>query len=293
VLNQFGTKIKNMKAILVPIDFSEQSKHALDLAVQIAREGKIKIEVINIIEGLQPASFNTMGNGVANQTEDLFFLKQLLEKTKENLKDLVAQSKYEGVKIGSTVAVGNPYQSISKAIADHEASLVVMGTKGASGLDEVLIGSNTERVVRYAKCPVITLKSAVDLAQMKHIVLATNLVEPQTGLISELKKLQKLSGAKIHLVKVNTPNSFHTQRQVEMEFDKFIANHSLNNFDTVIYNETTEEDGIICYAEDIQADLIAIGTHGRTGLLHLLSGSIAEDLVNHSQIPVWTLSMKK
>jgi nucleotide-binding universal stress UspA family protein len=60
-----------------------------------------------------------------------------------------------------------------------------------------------------------------------------------------------------------------------------------------LYNAASEEDGILSYADDVKADLIAIGTHGRTGLLHLLSGSIAEDLVNHSQIPVWTLSLKK
>jgi nucleotide-binding universal stress UspA family protein len=293
LLKEFGTKIKNMKTILVPIDFSNQSKHALDLAVQIARKGNVKIEAINIIEGLQPSSFNTMGEGVTNYSEDEFFLRKLFEKTKENLQNLVEQKKFEGVSIRTSVEVGNPYQSISKAIADHKADLVVMGTKGISGIDEVLIGSNTERVVRYAKCPVITIKSAVDFSEMKNIVLATNLAGTQTELVTEIKKIQALTKAKIHVVKVNTPNYFHTQRQADKEFDKFIANHSLDNFDTVLYNETTEEDGILSYAEDVQADLIAIGTHGRTGILHLISGSIAEDLVNHSQIPVWTLSMKK
>lgn len=282
-----------MKTILVPIDFSNQSKHALDLAVQIAKKGDIKIEAINIIEGLQPSSFNTMGEGAANYSEDEFFLKKLIEKTKENLQNLVEQSKYKGVKITPAVSIGNPYQSIAKAIADHNADLVVMGTKGVSGIDEVMIGSNTERVVRYSKCPVITLKSAVDFDQVKHIVLATNLMDSNDRVVTEIIKLQKLTGAKIHIVKVNTPNYFHTQRQSEKEFGKFVKRHDLHDFDTVLYNDITEEDGIMSYAEDVKADLIALGTHGRTGLLHLLSGSIAEDLVNHSQIPVWTLSLKK
>ncbi|WP_339606382.1 universal stress protein [uncultured Roseivirga sp.] len=281
-----------MKTILVPIDFSEQSKYALNFAAQLAKKGNLQVHAINIIEGPQNHTFNTMGDGFANESEDYFFLKQLIDKTKENMNALLQSKAYSGIDVIGSVEVGNPYQSISKAIADHEADLVVMGSKGASGIDEVLIGSNTEKVVRFAKCPVVTIKSEVNLTGIKNIVLATNLEEDQTKLIQKLKEMQKITGAKLHLVKINTPNSFHTQRQMEEEFAKYIKEHGLGNIQTAIYNESSEEDGILFYAEDVKADLIAIGTHGRTGLLHLLSGSIAEDLVNHSQIPVWTLSRK-
>lgn len=117
-------------------------------------------------------------------------------------------------------------------------------------------------------------------------------MEDQSELIAPLKVLQEVTNAKLHLVKVNTPNHFHTQRQMDEEFKNFVAKHELTNASTTVYNEATEEDGILYFAEDLGACMIAIGTHGRTGLLHLLSGSIAEDLVNHSRIPVWTLSMR-
>ncbi|KYG81883.1 nucleotide-binding universal stress UspA family protein [Roseivirga ehrenbergii] len=282
-----------MKTILVPIDFSEQSKYALNFAAQLAKKGKLQIQAIHIIEGPQNHTFNTMGDGIANESEDYFFLKQLHDKTKENMRNLVESKAYAGIDITGSVEIGNPYQSISKAIADHQADLVVMGSKGVSGIDEVLIGSNTEKVVRHAKCPVITIKSEVKLNTIRNIVLATNLREEQSRLFVELKKLQALTGAKLHLVKINTTNDFHTQRQMQDEFVRYINDHQLANVHTAIYNETSEEEGILAYAEDVNADMIAIGTHGRTGLLHLLSGSIAEDLVNHSQIPVWTLSRKK
>ena len=118
-------------------------------------------------------------------------------------------------------------------------------------------------------------------------------MEDQSELVGKLKDIQSLTDATLHLVKVNTPNHFHTQRQVQEEFKKYIQKYDLGNATYSIYNEATEEDGILYFAEDLGACMIAIGTHGRTGLLHLLSGSIAEDLVNHAQIPVWTLSMKK
>lgn len=94
-------------------------------------------------------------------------------------------------------------------------------------------------------------------------------------------------------MKVNTPNNFHTDRHVKSKFAKFEEQYELKNYTVNIYNDATEEYGVIYFAEDIGASRIALGTHGRTGLMHLLSGSVAEDLVNHAKIPVWTLTLKK
>jgi nucleotide-binding universal stress UspA family protein len=282
-----------MKTILVPTDFSEQANYALDLAAQMARKsGDTKIHILHIQEGLGQHSFNTMGQVDLGSGENEVLMIQILKRTRKEMDKLVESDLFEGLHVDGTVEVGNPFQGISKEIARTEAELVVMGTKGISGLDEVLIGSNTEKVVRYAKCPVITVKAAVKLDEIQNIVFATNMQEDQVRMVAELKKLQKLTGAKLHLVKVNTPNHFHTERHMRDEFARFVETHEFTNYTTNVYNDATEEDGILYFAQDIDANLIALGTHGRTGLLHLLSGSIAEDLVNHSQVPVWTISMK-
>lgn len=70
---------------------------------------------------------------------------------------------------------------------------------------------------------------------------------------------------------------------------KFIKTYKFENIKAEIYNSLSEESGILEFADDIGADLIAMSTSGRTGFLHLLTGSIAEDVVNHSARPVWTL----
>lgn len=282
-----------MKTILVPTDFSEQANYALQLAVQIARKsGNTEIQVLHIMEGLGQHSFNTMGQIDVGGGENEVLMIQLMKRAKEELDALISQEEFEGLTISGTLEVGNPYKGISKEIARCRAEIVIMGTKGSSGLEEVLIGSNTEKVVRYAKCPVITVKAPVALDSIKNIVFATSLVEDQTRMVVELKKIQELTGATLHLVKVNTPNHFHTDRQMREEFSKFVDQHSFTDYTTNIYNDATEEDGILYFTKDLNACMIAIGTHGRTGLLHLLSGSIAEDLVNHSKVPVWTISMK-
>lgn len=282
-----------MKTILVPTDFSEQANNAVVLAAEIANQAKAKVVLVNVIEGARDFSFNTMGEGAEPVGEEAFFINKLIEVQKEHLLNAARNKALKGLKVETILKMGNPYQGISHVIAEQKADLVIMGTKGASGLDEILIGSNTEKVVRYAKCPVITVKESVKLKDIKNIVYATDLSTDQTDFIKHIKSIQKVTGAQIHLLKVNTPNHFFTQRQVNEEFAKFTKKHGLKGATTNIYNEATEEDGILYFAEDLGACMIAIATHGRTGLLHLLTGSIAEDLVNHATIPVMTLSMKK
>lgn len=281
-----------MRNILVPTDFSPMANNALDFAVQIARKSGAKIILLNVIEGVRNYAFNTMGEIENSLGEDEFIIRKLIDQTQENLTKFAEQHQYDGVEFSTMIEMGGAYASISKVIAENKTDLIVMGTKGSSGIEEVLIGSNTEKVVRYSSCPVITIKEKVDLNDIDNIVFATNLMEDQSELIAPLKVLQEVTNAKLHLVKVNTPNHFHTQRQMDEEFKNFVAKHELNNATTTVYNEATEEDGILYFAEDLGECMIAIGTHGRTGLLHLLSGSIAEDLVNHARIPVWTLSMR-
>jgi nucleotide-binding universal stress UspA family protein len=217
---------------------------------------------------------------------------EILDRIKEQLTDTVKDSKYQGLNIVTDVKIGSAFRSITEDISNNNVGLVIMGTKGSGGLEGFLVGSNTERVVRMARCPVLTIKNKISLDSIKEVVFPTSLEEDQEHLISELKKLQELLGARLHIVKINTPNHFETDRKIKEKMKKFVERHSLENFTLNIYNHSIEEDGIIYFAEDIHADMIALGTHGRTGLLHLLSGSIAEDVVNHANRPVWTYSYR-
>jgi hypothetical protein len=152
----------------------------------------------------------------------------------------------------------------------------------------MLIGSNTEKVVRHAKCPVLTVKQPTELKSIHDIVFASNFTVEEASASSDLKKLQAVFEAKLHLVRINTPSNFETTRKTLKLIHEFIDNNKIENYTINIYNDKLEEDGIIYFAQDIDADLIALATHGRTGILHLLSGSIAEDVVNHAKRPVWT-----
>ncbi len=281
-----------MKTILVPTDFSDPATYALDLAYDIAKKSGAAIKLLNVVEAPHGSSFNSMGEvNTGDGTDSLFFM-QLVKGVRQRLLEIDEDPKYADVSLDGFVEVGNPYENIARTIADHNVDLVVIGTQGASGLEEIFVGSNTEKVVRYVDCPVLAVKEPVQSDVIKNIVLATNLRDDHQALVKELVKIQTIFDATIHIVRVNTPSSFENDRYYKAEMEKFVEQYGLTNYTLNVYNDSDEEDGIIYFAEQIDADLIAIGTHGRSGISRLLSGSIAEDVVNHAKRPVWTFKLK-
>jgi len=276
-----------MKKILVPTDFSKEAGYALDAAADLSNRTGAQILLLHVVEGFVHGSFSTQG-GMPDDLSEEVFMKKLLEKGKSDLAKLVTSHNLEGISIATTVQVGNPFHHIARDVLSNEADLVVIGSKGASGYEEVLIGSNTERVVRHSNCPVITVKQPIDFNQVTDIVFAADFIEAEDNVANHLKNLQNFLDAKLHMVKVDTPSNFESSREIKSRIRAFVQKHGLENYTIEIYNESTEEDGIIYFAEDVDADMIALATHGKTGLSHLLSGSIAEDVVNHAQRPVWT-----
>jgi nucleotide-binding universal stress UspA family protein len=187
------------------------------------------------------------------------------------------------------VTVGNVFREITTVITDKKPDLVVMGSSGTSGWEEFWIGSTTEKIVRTAPCPVITIKGETDPSQLKKVVFASSFDELDVDLAARIKNMQQVFDAQFYFVSINTPGNFITSREAQHRLDKFIHRYKFVQVHTEIYNSLSEDAGILEFADDIGADLIAMATHGRTGMLHLLTGSIAEDVVNHSKRPVWTL----
>ncbi len=280
-----------MKRILVPYDFSEVSEHALDLACQIAHKVDSEIMLINVIEHPTADSFKTLGIQDMDPMEQLY-IKKMYEIVQKKLSEVVSNAKYANEKITTKIQLGNPFNTIIDQIVEEKASLLVVGTEGSEGLDEFLIGSNAEKIVRKASCPVITVQDKCELEPIEQIVFASDFQNTDDDFVSEVKDLQRVFDAKLNIVKINTPASFTSTRHDTRQMKDFAEKYGIDNYSIDIYNYRTEEDGIVLYAEDIDADMIALGTHQRKGVGHFLAGSIAENVVNHSQIPVWTSHLK-
>ncbi|QCK13613.1 universal stress protein [Mangrovivirga cuniculi] len=197
-----------MKNILVPTDFSKEAGYALQLAVDFAKKTGAKLSIIHVIEYYPTASFTTMGPAPESGMPANAFTAQMIEKVEKQFEELRTKEMFDGLDVETIVKIGNPYQNITKKIAALNADLVIMGSKGAHGMDEVMIGSNAERVVRYSKHPVITVKDPIRLEQIKSIAFATDYTETQENLLNHFDRLLEVMDAELYLVRVNTPYNF-------------------------------------------------------------------------------------
>ncbi|MEL7004474.1 MAG: universal stress protein [Bacteroidota bacterium] len=273
-----------MKNILVPTDFSDYAVNALNFAIEISRINQTKVYVIHVLEYPVGGTVDPVGMFVPTPSDKGFV--QLLSKNADlKMEEFCKDVKEE---CEAAVQIGNPYPTIIETIEEKNIDLVIMGTKGASGLKEVFIGSNAERVVRFAKCPVITTNSPVNFRNIKSIAFAIDINNTPDRVFVKLKELQTLFDAKLHLVHINTPNDFERDQLSLRYLRSIVKDQQMTNIEIHVFNDYYTEDGIFSFAEHYGTDLIAMTTHGRRGLSHLVSGSLAEDVVNHAKRPVWT-----
>jgi nucleotide-binding universal stress UspA family protein len=112
-------------------------------------------------------------------------------------------------------------------------------------------------------------------------------------IVSRIKDLQRFFKATLHIVKVNTPGNFSQDVVMEQKLKDFASKGGLRNYTINIFNDVDEETGIVNFAHKIKAGMIAMGTRGRKGLVHAISGSLAENVVNHVDSPIWTYTLGK
>ena len=278
-----------MKKILLPCDFSKPAINAFRFALDIAKQSKGSIHLLNVID--LPVLHDTVIMPVLNFEQKL--LKELKEKAVSELNKIIKKYNTEEVSIVTKVQFGTLSTMVTDYIADQAIDLVLMGSHGVSGLREFFIGSNTEKIVRKSTVPVLVMKSYYK-GPIKNIVFPNTLdTEEQEDLIIKVKVLQNFFKAKLHIVWINTPLNFTSDTITIQRLNAFAKRFMFKDFTINIFNHPIEEDGIIQFTNSIKGDLIAMGTHGRKGISHIISGSLTEDVVNHVDTMIWTYSLKK
>lgn len=274
-----------MKQILVPTDFSEHAENALKVAAQIAKKNNSEIIILHMLE--LPSQMNDAVLGGASIPETMLFIK----KANEMLDEVSSRPYLDGISITEIVKIDKPIHGISQVSKEHDVDLIIMGSHGSSGIEELLIGSNTEKVVRNSEIPVLVIKKDITNFNTSNIIFASDFSDETRKPFKKFINLSIFFEAKIHLVTICTPNSFKTTHAAEKAMSKFISEFNPDNYQTHIYNDTNIEKGIINFSNSINADIIGMCTHGRTGFAHFFNGSTSEGLVNHAIKPVLTFKI--
>jgi nucleotide-binding universal stress UspA family protein len=273
-----------MKKLLVPTDFSQQAENALKVAAQLARKNNSELYILHTLELPLHLANSSDSNSLP---EPLYFIK-LAEK---NFRELLAKPFMEGIDIQEAYGHNEIFEDIKEAVEMNNIDLVVMGSHGVSGFKEMFIGSNTEKVVRTSKKPVLVIKNEYDEFNIKDFVFASDFSKESKGPIQDAIKFAKGVDARLHLLFVNTPSGFCTTSEVTAKMDTILDEVEDVDFTLNIYNDNSVEKGILNFAKASNATLIGMSTHGRKGLSHFFNGSISEDLVNHAKMPVVTFKI--
>ncbi len=274
-----------MEKIIVPIDFSEHSEYALKTGAGLAKKYKAEVLALHMLELSDALLTRTDAH---EQRKAIFFL----ELAKKRFDEFLDKDYLQGLKVIPIVKHFKVFSEVNDVAKEHDADLIIMGSHGASGFKEFLVGSNTERVVRNADIPVLVVKNELENMNLDTVVFATDFDEESVRPYLNASKLFDLLGANLRLLYVNLPNEhFRSTEEINRRIAEFLltADGNLDRIKDVAYQaDYSVEKGVINYANNVGADLIAIPTHGRKGIAHFFAGSIGEDIANHSSLPVMT-----
>ncbi len=277
-----------MKNILVPTDFSDTANRAAEIAIDIAEKANAEIHFLHL--QVTPVEWVKLDKRKEKRYPDT--LKQIGH-VRGELHKWVKKAEERGLIAKDFLVFDVSRDEILKHIPHHHHDFVIMGSHGASGAKELLIGSNAQKILRHATVPILVVKEQ-STWPMQNIVFASSFDEDAQSAFRTVIKFADLSEANVHLLYVNVPSVFEdTERSLEKmrAFHKSCPRKGTCTLN--IYNALKEERGILSFAESINADLIAMITHGRTGFLSLTVKSIAESVANHSEIPLLSINLKE
>jgi len=275
-----------MGKIISAIDFSDCSINALKHALSIAKNCNSELVLVWV------------GKPASQQEKFSTFKEDATEGIRKRFDELIEKyrSQYPGVKFSYKIRKGKVYKEIAAEAKASKATLVVAGTHGASGFDEFWIGSNANRIVSVCDCPVITIRGGINIRRPLH-----RIVFPVDSTLETRQKanftayLARHHHAEVHIIRLYSSKVDTIRQNVD-----FYASQVAHFFEQegIVYRMDSLEatnlaDAMISYAREVEANLIAIMTEQETTTSNLWMGPFAQQVVNHSPIPVLSMHSRE
>lgn len=273
-----------MKGIIVGTDFSESSINALMHATTIADKAKCDI---TLIWAKTPGT--TLGLMSENVNEYADLAKKQLDKIADDHKTLMPK----GNKIITKIIEGKVHQVLAREALEMQADLVVVGTHGVSGEDEVFIGNNAYRTVISVSCPVLTIRNQTKVSRaLTDIIVPIDYSQESRQKLPIAVKFAKLFSAKIHVLGLYTSELKDVRQLVDAYMhtvDKYLNSNNIRyqmyKRESFNANETT-----VNFAKEIDANLIVIMTEQSSDFTGIWLGSQARDMINNCCFPVLSVT---
>lgn len=278
--------------ILFPTDGSDGATAAFEHVLRLASGHDATVHVLSVADTTRD-SVTRIGEEVidALEREGASIVEEAAERAADH-----------GVETVTAVEQGGVAETITAYATAHEADLIAMPTRGRTGLDRLLLGSTTERVLRHAAVPVLSIRPDGESATYpyENVLVATDGSETATAAVERAATLADRSGATLHALSVvdvldlgadahSGVDGFVSQAEESVAAAVATAEAAGVEATETVEVGTSAARGIRMHAEANDVDVVVLGTHGRTGVGRYLLGSVAERTVRTSPVPVLTV----
>lgn len=271
-----------MKTILIPTDFSDTARNALQFAVNLFGKDNKFIMMNSYIEP-------------STATSSMISLRDVLaESSEDGLKEELAHFETElgltGLDLSTRSVYGEAPQAISNTAKIEEADVIVMGTTGASGVKEVFIGSVAAATLQRTHCPVITVPSRYEYKAPTNILFASDLKAFENEELPAIfMDLVESSNANVTVLTVQKGGKAINNDEAEHGYEIHVQLQKIQHEFEVIDSEDVEA-GIINYAHENNVDMIVTVPRKSSWFNRLFNPSVSKKLVQHIDIPMLALN---
>ncbi|MFN0187268.1 MAG: universal stress protein [Bacteroidia bacterium] len=272
--------------IIVPVDFSDQSKIALSQTYNLAKMAHADITLLHVIDEALFKSFLHLFKN--NEEQEAMILEEARTKLEEFANEARKKS---GLVFNCQVERGKIYETVTQVAEELDAMFIVMGTAGESSLKKKFIGSNAVRVIGDAHCPVITIKGQQHRSGCDVILLPLDLSKETKEKVVKCIEIAKFFKSIVKVVTVVTTSDEFLINKMERQMDQvlnFIKDHEITCTGEFLKgNDISDE--VLAHANEINADLIMIMTQQELEWTEYFIGTESQQIINNSEIPVCSI----
>ena len=275
--------------ILIPVDFGEQSMIAIDQSYNIARMANAEINLLHVVDNGSLFSF------ISKKEQD-----DVIERISKKLTDLAQEvSKKSGLKVNTIIEKGKLMDVILELSEKLKSEFIIVGTKTTQDFVDRIVGSNALRMIREAKCPVITIKGNSHNEGCKKIVLPLDLTKETRQKVAYAVHFAKYFGSTVHAVTMSSSHDNYFVNRLKLQLTQvsdFIQKEGVECKTQFLFTESGNSEmakALLDYSTNIDADLIIIMTQQETDVIKYFIGSLAKEIIHNSTIPVMSIVPKK
>ncbi len=268
----------------MPYWFTESNRHVIELGVHIARAWQAQLTILHIIEVPSYPEFDKKISGE--------FEMNLRSHVDSLLDEEIKSWDVDQIQINKKILHGQVVPTLIDLSRSGEYGLIVMGSDQSSIPNSMVIDSKVESIIRYAQIPVLTIRRPFNTLDLQDIVFATDLMATPVYVMQNLSKLQNAFKARLHVVKVNTKEDWITSPEAQSQMEYFTKAHHPSNFEFCTYDDVSPQQGIINYARNLDAGMIALGVQNFSDQKNLIDHHrITEYVLHQSNQLLWTCTL--